>query len=64
MKPALFKPDLLALGLALVAVGVLGTLSNLGRLDFVAALRTWWPLWLVVWGGLELVNTYAARRSS
>jgi hypothetical protein len=35
-------------------VGVLWTLSNLGRIDLLATLRTWWPLALVVWGLVEL----------
>lgn len=49
-----YKPETLVVGLGLTAVGVLWTLSNLGRVDFLATLRTWWPLSLVVWGLLEL----------
>jgi hypothetical protein len=49
-----FRPEGLVLGLILVAVGVLWTLSNLGRIDLLATLRTWWPLALVVWGLVEL----------
>jgi len=56
-----FSVEGLALGLCLVAVGVLWMLSNLGRLDLLDTLRTWWPLGLIVWGGLELVSFYAAR---
>jgi hypothetical protein len=50
-----FRPEGLVLGVILVAVGVLWTLSNLGRIDLLATLRTWWPLALVVWGLVELV---------
>jgi hypothetical protein len=49
-----FRPEGLVLGLILVAVGILWTLSNLGRIDLLATLRTWWPLALVVWGLVEL----------
>lgn len=60
--PGGFRPEGLALGLILVTVGVVWTLSNLGRLDLLSTLRTWWPLALVVWGLLELADL-AARRS-
>jgi hypothetical protein len=49
-----FRPEGLVLGVILVAVGVLWTLSNLGRIDLLTTLRTWWPLALVVWGLVEL----------
>jgi hypothetical protein len=49
-----FRPEGLVLGVILVAVGVLWTLSNLGRIDLLATLRTWWPLALVLWGLVEL----------
>jgi uncharacterized membrane protein (DUF441 family) len=49
-----FRSEGLVLGLVLVTVGVLWTLSNLGRIDLLATLRTWWPLALVVWGLVEL----------
>jgi hypothetical protein len=55
-----FRPEGLVLGLILVAVGILWTLSNLGRIDLLATLRTWWPLALVVWGLVELA-TVAVR---
>jgi hypothetical protein len=58
-----FKPEALTLGLVLVAVGVAWMLSNLGRLDLLDTLRTWWPLSLVVWGGLELVAAVTARNA-
>jgi hypothetical protein len=54
----------LVAGLSLVAVGVLWTLANLGRLDLLATLRTFWPAVLVVWGLLELYNSRAAQLSS
>lgn len=59
-RPA-FSAEGLTLGACLVALGVLWTLSNLGRLDLLQTLRTWWPLSLVLWGGLELVEL-ALRR--
>lgn len=48
-------------GVALVAVGALWTAANLGRLDLLATLRTWWPALLVIWGLLELYNWAALR---
>jgi len=48
-------------GFGFVALGILWTLSNLGQLDLLRTLRTWWPLWLVLWGTLELVNTALVR---
>ena len=56
-----FRPEPLALGLLLVAVGVLAVLSNLGRLDLLDTLRTFWPVALVLWGGLELVGAFISR---
>ena len=50
-----FKPEVLVLGLSLIAVGVAWLLGNAGRIDLLATLRTWWPMTLVVWGVLELV---------
>jgi cell wall-active antibiotic response 4TMS protein YvqF len=51
----------LVLGLCLVALGVVWTLSNLGRLDLLTTLRTWWPASLVVWGALELAAALNRR---
>jgi hypothetical protein len=51
------------LGVCLVALGVLWTLGNLGRIEMLPVLRTWWPLSLALWGVLELVDL-AIRRSS
>jgi hypothetical protein len=49
------------LGLGLVGIGALWTMGNLGRIDLLATLRTWWPLWLVAWGLLELAGSFAHR---
>jgi hypothetical protein len=57
-----FSPEGLTLGVCLVALGVMWTLANLGRLELLPALRTWWPASLVLWGVLELVDL-AVRRS-
>jgi LiaF transmembrane domain len=59
-----FSTEGLALGICLVAVGVLWLLSNLGRLDLLDTLRTWWPLGLILWGGLELASFYTARSAA
>ncbi len=62
-----FSPEGLTLGICLVALGVVWTLGNTGRLDTLAVLRTWWPSSFVVWGVLELVDLAlrrAGRRSS
>lgn len=58
------RVDALVFGASLIALGILWTLSNLGRLDLLPALRRWWPLVLVVWGALELGVTLSdpARR--
>jgi hypothetical protein len=56
-----FSVEGLALGICLVGVGVLWLLSNLGRLELLDTLRTWWPLSLIVWGGLELASFYTGR---
>ncbi|HSB61349.1 MAG TPA: DUF5668 domain-containing protein [Vicinamibacteria bacterium] len=57
-----FRPEGIAFGLVLIGLGVLWTLSNLGRIDMLETLRRWWPVSLVVWGALELLAA-AARRS-
>ncbi len=56
-----FKPEVLVLGLSLIALGVVWLLGNAGQLDRLATLRAWWPLTLVVWGVLELVAYALAR---
>ncbi len=57
-----FSPESLVVGLALVAIGIVWTLGNLGRLDALSVLRTWWPTTLVVWGLLELADLLTRRR--
>ncbi|HXY39970.1 MAG TPA: hypothetical protein VEQ10_09880 [Vicinamibacteria bacterium] len=66
-RSSVFSPEGLTLGICLVALGVVWTLGNTGRLDTLAVLRTWWPLSFVLWGLLELVDLAmrrASRRSS
>ena len=58
-----FKPETLVLGVALIVLGVVWTLANFGTLDLLGTLRTWWPLTLVLWGGLELYRSYVDGRS-
>jgi hypothetical protein len=62
-RPA-FSPEGLTLGVSLIVIGVLWTLSNLGRVDLLYALRTWWPAALVLWGGLELADLTIRRWTS
>jgi hypothetical protein len=59
-----YSTEGLALGICLVAVGILWLLSNLGRLDLLDTLRTWWPLGLILWGGLELASFYTTRSAA
>ena len=61
MAPS-FKPETLVLGIALIVVGALWTLANLGSIDLLSALRRWWPATLILWGSLELYRSYADRR--
>ena len=61
-RPA-FSAEGVTLGICLVTLGVLWTLSNLGRVEMLPVLRTWWPLSFVLWGALELADL-AIRRSS
>ena len=56
-----FRPEGIVFGLILVALGVLWTLSNLGRIDMLETLRRRWPLTLVVWGALELLAVLHRR---
>jgi len=55
------KPESLTVGVGLIALGVLWILANLGRLDLLSTLRTWWPAILIVWGALELYEAFVAR---
>ena len=59
---ARFKPESLALAASLIALGLVWTLGNLGRVDALYVLRTWWPASLVFWGLLELLGAIADRR--
>ncbi len=61
MSRPVFSPEGLTLGASLVALGVLWTLSNLGRLELLPTLRTYWPLSLVLWGVLELAELTIRR---
>jgi hypothetical protein len=63
MPARAFSPEGLAVGICLVGVGVLWLLSNLGRIELLDTLRTWWPMSLIVWGGLDLVSFYLGRLS-
>jgi hypothetical protein len=54
----------LVLGLGLIALGVVWTLGNLGRLDALDTLHRWWPLLLVVWGGLEIALSLSRRSAA
>ena len=64
MTRSAFSPEGVAFGVSLVVLGVLGTLANLGKLELLPLLRTWWPLTLVLWGVLELADLVIRRSSS
>ena len=55
------KVEQLVFGLGLVALGIVWTLGNMGKLDVLDTLHRWWPLLLVVWGGLELAVSLTRR---
>ncbi len=55
------RPDSLALGISLIALGSICTLGNLGHLDAFETLRTWWPASLILWGALELLEWRLGR---
>ena len=59
-----FKVETFVFGVCLLALGICWTMANLGMLDLLKTLRTWWPASLVVWGVAELANTLgnASRR--
>ena len=54
------KVESFVLGFCLLSVGILWTLANLGELELLKTLRTWWPTSLVVWGLAELFNSLVA----
>lgn len=58
-----FKPEALVLGIALIGLGIIWTLANMGAVDLLGTLRRWWPATLVLWGGLELYRSYADART-
>lgn len=64
MTRSAFSPEGVTFGVSLVVLGVLGTLANLGKLELLPLLRTWWPLTLVLWGVLELADLLIRRSSS
>ena len=59
-----YSPEGVVSGLALVAVGVVWTLGNIGAVDALSILRTWWPVTLIVWGALELTATLTRRANA
>ena len=62
MQPP-FRPETLALGITLVVLGVVALLANFGRLEFLETVHTYWPLALVIWGGLEIASSLGSRLS-
>ncbi len=58
-----FRPEAVAFGLSLIALGAVWTAANMGTLDLLATLRRWWPATLIVWGALELYASYDDRRT-
>lgn len=58
-----FRVEGFVLGVCLLALGVVWTLANLGQLELLRTLRTWWPASLVVWGAAELVHSLLFKRS-
>ena len=56
-----FSIERIVIGFALLGLGVLWLLANAGRVDLLSALRTWWPVLLVLWGGLELGAALSRR---
>jgi hypothetical protein len=63
MMRSAFSPEGVTFGVCLVALGVLGTLANLDKLELLPMLRTYWPLSLVLWGALELADLFIRRSS-
>jgi Domain of unknown function (DUF5668) len=57
----LFNLEALVLGIALIALGVVWMLHNLGHLDLLNTLHRWWPSILVLWGALSLARSLARR---
>jgi hypothetical protein len=57
-----FRVETFVLGACLLALGVIWTLANLGLLELLPTLRTWWPASLVLWGAAELAQSLAVKR--
>jgi hypothetical protein len=57
----LFNLEALVLGIALIALGVIWMLANLGHLDLLGTVHRWWPSILVLWGALSLARSLARR---
>jgi cell wall-active antibiotic response 4TMS protein YvqF len=53
------RVERVVLGLGLIGLGTLWTLSNFDRIDLLVALRRFWPMLLIAWGALELVVSFA-----
>ena len=56
-----FRVESFVLGVFLLGLGVIWTLANLGQLELLPTLRTWWPMTLVVWGAAELAQSLSAK---
>jgi len=50
-------------GLFLIFVGIVLLLHNYRGLEIGGLLRTWWPLILILWGGIKLYERTVGRRS-
>jgi len=59
---ARFSVERFVMGLCLIGLGSLWTLSLLGAVELLPTLRRWWPLALVAWGCAELFNTFVVAR--
>jgi hypothetical protein len=46
----------LVFGLFLLTVGLVWTLGNFGLVDALRVMRRTWPVFLILWGTLELVR--------
>lgn len=55
------RVESIVFGACLIALGVAWTMWNLGYIDLLGTLRRYWPVSLVFWGVLELVNVRLVR---
>ena len=60
----LFNLEALVMGIALIALGVVWMLANLGYLDLLDTVHRWWPSILVLWGSLALARALARRNTA